>query len=165
MAKKATKQSKAAKLTARQKKVEQMNKDEAKAKLAGKESYSIADKVFTDLEEAKAYAKEIAAKLPPEKSLAQALKPWNTITRKKKSEPTAAKKPEMVKSVKPKKDKPAKATTYTVMDSRKGKTFGTLKEAKAYEAEQRKKTGDFCEIREGTKKPTHRVVSFTAKNK
>lgn len=55
------------------------------------------------------------------------------------------------------KDKPKKAPTYTVA----GKTFATMKEAKAYKAALKSKS----EIKEGKKKPTHKIVSFTAKSK
>lgn len=45
--------------------------------------------------------------------------------------------------------------TYTVWDSKTGKTFATLKEAKGYEASYRKQTGIFLSITEGYKKATH----------
>ena len=51
-----------------------------------------------------------------------------------------------------------KIKTYTVWDSKTGKTFATLKEAKGYEQSYRKQTGTFLSITEGSKKVTH---SFT----
>lgn len=54
-----------------------------------------------------------------------------------------------------------KATTYTIM----GKTFATKAEAKAYKALQKQRADKPCEIKEGTRKPSHKVVSFTAKKK
>lgn len=74
---------------------------------------------------------------------------------------------------KPAKDKPAKAAapapksapTFTVMAGRKSKTFATKAEAKEYEKQCREKTGKKYAIQESKKKPSHRVVSFTAKNK
>lgn len=100
---------------------------------------------------------------------------------KTKAKPTKKDKPKAVASVKSKpataaktttakpakQDKPAsvpkkpKATTYTVM----GKTFATKAEARAYKALQEQKAGKLCEIKESTRKPSHRVVSFTAKSK
>lgn len=58
-------------------------------------------------------------------------------------------------------DKPIKAPTYTVG----GKTFATLKEAKAYKEAQKQKASKPCEIKEGNKKPSHKVVIFTARAK
>jgi hypothetical protein len=52
-----------------------------------------------------------------------------------------------------------KPITYTVMDSKKGKTFSTLSEAIAYESSCRAKNGEFLAIVETTKKPTHKIVS------
>lgn len=46
-------------------------------------------------------------------------------------------------------------TTFTVMDSKKGKTFATLDEASAYEREHRKRTGEFVAVVAGTKAVTH----------
>ena len=45
--------------------------------------------------------------------------------------------------------------TYTVMDSKRGKTFATLDEANAYEREHRKRTGEFVAVVAGTKSVTH----------
>ena len=45
--------------------------------------------------------------------------------------------------------------TFTVMDSKRGKTFATLEEADAYEREHRKRTGEFVGIIAGTKPVTH----------
>ena len=45
--------------------------------------------------------------------------------------------------------------TYTVMDSKRGKTFATLDEANAYEREHRKRTGEFVAVVAGTKAVTH----------
>ena len=64
-------------------------------------------------------------------------------------------KPQPAKAQKP------KAKTYTVM----GKTFATKAEAKAYKELRKQSAGKPCEIKESTRKPTHKVVSFTAKNK
>lgn len=58
-------------------------------------------------------------------------------------------------------DKPNKAPTYTVG----GKTFATLKEAKAYKAAQKQKASKPCEIKESNRKPSHKVVIFTARAK
>jgi hypothetical protein len=58
-----------------------------------------------------------------------------------------------------------KPTTYTVYDGKSGKTFATLDEAKAYEADYRKKTGNFVSIEKTTKKPTYKFVNFKAKIK
>ena len=79
------------------------------------------------------------------------------------SKPTSVQK-QSKPAPKPAKSQPAKAqtpktTTYTV----KGKTFATLAEAKAFKALQKQNAGKPCEIKEGTRKPTHKVVSFTAK--
>lgn len=49
----------------------------------------------------------------------------------------------------------ADKVTFTVMDSKQGKTFATLEEATAYEREHRKKTGAFVGIVAGTKSVTH----------
>ena len=49
----------------------------------------------------------------------------------------------------------ADKVTFTVMDSKQGKTFATLDEATAYEREHRKKTGAFVGIVAGTKSVTH----------
>ena len=48
-----------------------------------------------------------------------------------------------------------KKKTFTVMDSKRGKTFATLDEANAYEREHRKRTGEFVAVVEGTKAVTH----------
>lgn len=56
-----------------------------------------------------------------------------------------------------------KRTTFTVMDGQRGKTFATMREAQAYEADVRARTGAFCEIRKGNRKISHRIVSFTAR--
>lgn len=45
--------------------------------------------------------------------------------------------------------------TYTVWDSKNGKTFATLSEAEEYELFYRKRTGEFLCITEGGKKVTH----------
>ncbi len=58
---------------------------------------------------------------------------------------------------------PAKTKTYTVMAGGKSRTFATKKEAKAYEQACRKRAGKPYAIKESTRKPTHRIVSFTAK--
>lgn len=57
--------------------------------------------------------------------------------------------------------KPPKAKTYTVA----GRTFATKAEAQAYKSLSKRKASKPCEIMEGTRKPTHKIVSFTAKNK
>ncbi len=49
----------------------------------------------------------------------------------------------------------AEKVTFTVMDSKQGKTFATVEEATAYEREHRKKTGAFVGIIAGTKLVTH----------
>lgn len=49
----------------------------------------------------------------------------------------------------------AEKVTFTVMDSKQGKTFATLEEATAYEREHHKKTGAFVGIIAGTKLVTH----------
>lgn len=54
-----------------------------------------------------------------------------------------------------------KAKTYTVQ----GKTFATKAEAQAYKALQKQRAGKPCEIKESTRKPSHKVVSFLAKSK
>lgn len=48
-----------------------------------------------------------------------------------------------------------KKKTYTVHDSKRGHTFATLDEAGAYERDQRKRTGVFCAVTEGTRAVTH----------
>ena len=48
-----------------------------------------------------------------------------------------------------------KKKTFTVMDSKRGKTFATLEEANAYEREHRKRTGEFVAVVAGTKTVTH----------
>ncbi|MGN0824552.1 MAG: hypothetical protein ACI4MB_05750 [Candidatus Coproplasma sp.] len=50
--------------------------------------------------------------------------------------------------------------SYTVKQGREVKTFSTKAEAKAYAAQCKNKN---VTITEGTKKPTHRVVKFTAR--
>lgn len=45
--------------------------------------------------------------------------------------------------------------TFTVWDSKKGKTFATMEEAKAYESAHRKRTGIFASITETTRSVTH----------
>ena len=50
--------------------------------------------------------------------------------------------------------------SYTVRQGREVKTFSTKAEAKAYKAQCKNKN---VTITEGTKKPTHRVVKFTAR--
>ncbi len=78
-----------------------------------------------------------------------------------KEEAKQKSKPEVKKKAKV---EPVKSSmTYTVTVGRKGKTFATKHEAKAYEAEQRKKTGKAASIVVGTKKPTHKVVNFISK--
>ena len=57
--------------------------------------------------------------------------------------------------------KPPKVKTYTVA----GRTFATKAEAQAYKSLRKRKASKPCEIMEGTRKPTHKIVSFTAKNK
>ena len=47
-------------------------------------------------------------------------------------------------------------STYTVWDSKKGKTFATLNEANAYERAYRKRTGEFVSITKGERKVTHK---------
>ncbi len=60
----------------------------------------------------------------------------------------------------------ADKVTFTVMDSKQGKTFATLEEATAYEREHRKKTGAFVGIIAGTKLVTHTCKAVaTATNK
>lgn len=49
----------------------------------------------------------------------------------------------------------SKVKTFTVWDSKNGKTFATETEAKNYEKAYRKKTGNFVSITQGTKKVTH----------
>ena len=53
----------------------------------------------------------------------------------------------------------SKIKTFTVWDSKNGKTFATVTEARNYEKEYRKKTGIFVAITEGTKKVTHTFSS------
>lgn len=60
-----------------------------------------------------------------------------------------------------KKSTAQKPTTFTV----KGKTFATKAEAKVFEKECRKKTGKAHVIKESNRKPSHTIVSFTAKSK
>ncbi len=48
-----------------------------------------------------------------------------------------------------------KIKTYTVWDSKTGKTFSSLSEAKNYEREYRSRTGNFVSITEGTKAVTY----------
>lgn len=55
---------------------------------------------------------------------------------------------------------PNAETTFTVKEGRTSKTFATKKEAKAYASQSKNKT---VNIVEGTKKPTHKIVSFSAK--
>ena len=50
--------------------------------------------------------------------------------------------------------------TYTVHDTKRGHTFATFEEARAYERDCRKKTGEFFALTEGT-----RVVTHTYKNR
>lgn len=57
--------------------------------------------------------------------------------------------------------KPPKVKTYTVA----GRTFATRAEAQAYKSLRKRKASKPCEITESTRKPTHKIVSFTAKNK
>ena len=68
------------------------------------------------------------------------------------------------KTAKPAAPKPAANTSdkksYTVKQGREVKTFSTKAEAKAYAAQCKNKN---VTITEGTKKPTHRLVKFTAK--
>lgn len=73
------------------------------------------------------------------------------------------------RTCKPKTAKPAAPKTaanssdkksYTVKQGREVKTFSTKAEAKAYTAQCKNKN---VTITEGTKKPTHRVVKFTAR--
>lgn len=82
------------------------------------------------------------------------------LSKKKTTNSSTRSKPD---TSKPTKDKTTVApkTTFTV----KGKTFATKAEAKTYEKECRDKTGKTYVIRESKKKPSHRVVSFTAKSK
>ena len=86
-----------------------------------------------------------------------------------KSKPTTVKKPEKDKPVAPMKAatptaaKPA--PTFTVVAGRKSKTFATKAEAQAYGKQCKEKTGKKYAIRESKKKPSHKVVSFTAKRK
>lgn len=79
---------------------------------------------------------------------------------------------ERAKSEQTKKSKAVKAPevkltapTFTVMAGRNSKTFATKAEAKAYEKACRRKTGKKYEIKTSKKKPSHKVVSFTAKSK
>lgn len=57
--------------------------------------------------------------------------------------------------------KPPKVKTYTVA----GRTFATRAEAQTFKALRKRNASKPCEIMEGTRKPTHKIVSFTAKNK
>ncbi len=129
-------------------------------------TYYIADKVFTDIEEAKAYAKKIAAQVPHGKT-AQALTPTTVAKRSPKSRLTdvvkhrgkaAAQKTGA--KVQSHKVAPKSTTTYTVKEGRKSKTFSTKDEAEtcARQAKNRNVT-----ITKGTRQPTHRIVKFTAK--
>lgn len=70
---------------------------------------------------------------------------------------TKAPKPAPVQ--KPKVKDPAK--TYTVQ----GKTFATKAEAQAYKSLQKQRASKPLEIKESTRKPSHKLVSFPAKNK
>ncbi|MGN0813353.1 MAG: hypothetical protein ACI4MQ_07585 [Candidatus Coproplasma sp.] len=56
--------------------------------------------------------------------------------------------------------KPSEGKSYTVRQGRTCKTFATKAEAKAYKEQCKNKN---VTITEGTKKPTHRVVKFTAR--
>lgn len=81
-----------------------------------------------------------------------------------------AKKPEKPAKDKPKQTKaeapaPKDAPTFTVIAGRKSKTFATKAEARAYGKQCKGKTGNKYAIRESKKKPSHRIVSFTAKRK
>lgn len=58
---------------------------------------------------------------------------------------------------------PKTSPAFTVMAGRKSKTFATKKEAREYEKAVKRKTGKAHAIRESTRKPTHRIVRFTAK--
>lgn len=68
------------------------------------------------------------------------------------------------KTAKPAAPKPAANTSdkksYTVKQGREVKTFSTKAEAKAYAGQCKNKN---VTITEGTKKPTHRLVKFTAR--
>ncbi len=104
----------------------------------------------------KAKAKSAAKSKPAAKCKSAAIKP---TAPKITSKPTVKSKHAVTKPA------AKKRTTFTVMDGQRGKTFATMKEAQAYEADMRARTGVFCEIRKGNKKISHRVVSFTARNK
>ncbi|MGN0807605.1 MAG: hypothetical protein ACI4MN_04060 [Candidatus Coproplasma sp.] len=56
--------------------------------------------------------------------------------------------------------KPLEGKSYTVRQGRTCKTFATEDEAKAYKEQCKNKN---ITIIKGTKKPTHRVVKFTAR--
>ena len=51
--------------------------------------------------------------------------------------------------------KPTDAPTYTVWDSKRGKTFATVGEASAYAEEHRKKTGEILTVTQTKRKATH----------
>lgn len=87
----------------------------------------------------------------------------NDQSQRKESKPALSQKRAAGKSTKEAKSANArkKAITYTV----RGKTFATKAEAKAYKALQKQRADKPCEIKEGTRKPSHTVVSFTAKKK
>ncbi len=63
----------------------------------------------------------------------------------------------------PIKQTPSQQKTYTVKGGKKSKTFATLKEAKDYEKELKRRTGKNADIIKGTKKPTHKIVNFISK--
>ena len=112
--------------------------------------------IYKTMKEAKAEVETVSPVVA--KVLAEGKNSFKRVTPAKKDKPK--------KAVAPVKAKPAsvqkpKATTYTVM----GKTFATKAEARAYKALQKQKAGKPCEIKEGTRKPSHKVVSFTAKSK
>lgn len=112
---------------------------------------------------AKTYSKLKGVKACP--SVGEAYAPKEEII---KSKPTATA-PAKNKPTSPKKAKPTSPKTaanssdkksYTVKQGREVKTFSTKAEAKAYKAQCKNKN---VTITEGTKKPTHRVVKFTAR--
>ena len=75
-----------------------------------------------------------------------------------KNKPTS---PKTAKPTSPKTTaKPSEGKSYTVRQGRTSKTFATKSEAKAYKSQCKNKN---VTITEGTQKPTHRVVKFTAK--
>ena len=53
------------------------------------------------------------------------------------------------------KKKPTTSPTYTVWDSKRGKTFATVGEASAYAEEHRRKTGEILTITQTKRKATH----------